>query len=65
MSTRPYETTNAALARVEADLDQLIQWAEADACHAMDNDAYDTARDDERRVRALVKARDLLKECYR
>jgi hypothetical protein len=65
MSTRPYETTNSVLRGVERELDLLIDWAEADACAAMESDAWDTARDDEKRVKALVMARELLKECYR
>jgi hypothetical protein len=65
MGTRTYATTNARLAEVIAMVNELIDWAEADAEHALDNDAPDTARDDRRRAKTLRRARELLKACER
>lgn len=65
MGTRPYATTNARLAETLAIVDELISWADADAEHAAENDAPDTARDDRQRARTLRKARALLAECER
>jgi hypothetical protein len=59
------ETTNTRLACVCSDIRELICWAEADAEHARENDAPDTARDDTRRARNLERALKLLQECKR
>lgn len=65
MTTRPYLTTNAALAAVEASLEELIGWADADAEHALENDAPATARDDFRRATNLRRALELVRESKR
>lgn len=65
MGTRTYETTNAKLAVCLATLDQLIAWAGADAEHAAENDAHDTANDDRWRAGTLARARTLIAQCER
>lgn len=59
------ETTNGKIAETLSHVDALIGWADADAEHATENDAPDTARDDRRRARALRKARALIAGCVR
>jgi hypothetical protein len=59
------ETTNGRLIETRKQIDQLVEWADADADHAEDNDAPSTAKDDRRRARKLRKARALLDECLR
>jgi hypothetical protein len=59
------ETTNGMLATVCRDIETLIIWAEADAQHARENDAPDTAADDECRATMLRNALKLLEECKR
>jgi hypothetical protein len=65
MGTRTYETTNAKIASVLAEVNVLIEWAEADAQHAKENGASDTAKDDRRRARNLKRARFLIAHCER
>jgi hypothetical protein len=62
---KTYETTNAKLATVRADLEELIRRAKADAEHARENDSPYTARDDMRRAQNLEKALKILRECER
>jgi hypothetical protein len=59
------ETTNGRLAKVRADIKELIDWAWADADHAAENDAPDTAEDDKQRARLLHQALKLLDKCER
>jgi ribosomal protein L17 len=61
----PIETTNGKLAKVRADIEELIDWAWADADHATENDAPDTAEDDKQRAKLLHQALKLLHECER
>lgn len=65
MGTRTYETTNEKIDEALAVVDQLIAWADADAEHAAENDAKETARDDRRRAKELRRARGLIAECER
>lgn len=65
MGTRPAETTNGKLAEVIAEIDTLIAWANADAEHAEENDAEETAADDRCRAAQLKLAKQLLKSCER
>ncbi len=64
-TTRPYATTNARLAEALELVDEMIGWAEADAQHAAENDAPDTAKDDRYRANRLRKVRELLTACER
>ena len=64
MSTRTYATTNERLSEVITMVDELTDWAEADAKHALESDAPDTAKDDRTRARLLKKARSILGECF-
>lgn len=59
------ETTNEKLEHVQAEIKILIQWAEADAEHAAENDAPYTSRDDKIRARILHRALALLDTCRR
>lgn len=59
------ETTNGKLAKVRDDVLELIEWADADSQHARENDAPETAKDDERRAKTLRKVNALLGECWR
>jgi hypothetical protein len=65
MSTRPYATTNQRIADALAVIDELIGWAQADAEHAAENDAMETAKDDRWRAMTLHKARVLIEKCQR
>lgn len=65
MGTRTCETTNGLLAITLTHVDRLIEWADADAEHAYECDAFDTAKDDRRRAKTLRKARDLIAQCER
>ena len=65
MGTQTYQTTNEALGVVTAQIIELIGWADADAEHARENEAPDTARDDFRRATDLRKALKLLEGCER
>jgi hypothetical protein len=65
MATRSYVTTNEALAECLAALDELIGWAEADAQHALENDAPSVAADDRARAKALRAARRIVATCER
>ncbi len=58
-------TTNQKLEQVLTELDRLIQWAKADAEHAEENDAPDTAADDRLRAKLLTDAWDLVSGCGR
>jgi hypothetical protein len=59
------ETTNGKLAEAMAMIRTMIEWAEADAEHATENDAPDTAADDRYRALHLRRALKLLEECHR
>lgn len=59
------ETTNGKLREVMAEVQTLINWAQADAEHAAENDAPDTAEDDRYRVKLLLGALKLLEGCQR
>lgn len=59
------ETTNGKLAEVMAEVRVLLDWAQADAEHAAENDAPDTAADDLYRVSMLRGALKLLEGCTR
>ncbi|WP_157113138.1 hypothetical protein [Bradyrhizobium embrapense] len=59
------ETTNGKLAEVSTQIEELIRWAEADAEHARENDARQTARDDRSRAAKLRKALALVRACER
>ena len=59
------ETTNGKLLEVITEVRILITWAEADAEHAAENDAPDTAEDDRYRVKLLLGALKLLEGCQR
>lgn len=65
MTTRLYKTTNAKLIDCLVMLDELISWADADAQHAAENNAPDTARDDRKRGERLRRARLLVQRCER
>ena len=47
------------------EIDVLISWAEADAEHAQENDAEETAADDRFRAANLRVAKILLQDCER
>ena len=49
MTCHTYTTTNERLQDALTVVDELIGWAEADAEHASESDAPDTARDPSRR----------------
>jgi hypothetical protein len=53
------------LATVCKDIEALIIWAEVDRQHALENDAPDTAWDDECRANMLRNALKMLEECKR
>lgn len=59
------ETTNGALENVKSLVRGLIQWADADAQHASENDARYTAKDDFQRATILRKVLKLLEQCER
>jgi hypothetical protein len=42
-----------------------MDWAKADAEHATDCEAYQTADDDRQRLSNLIEARRLLQDCKR
>jgi hypothetical protein len=65
MTTRPYATTNARLDEVCEMVEELIGWAIADAEHAAENDAPETAKDDLKRAYMLQIAQVALKGCRR
>lgn len=65
MGCHTYETTNEAIDKVSGKIRELIDWAEADAEHAAENDANDTARDDRRRARNLKRALAIIENCRR
>ena len=65
MTTRPYATTNARLEEACVIVEELVNWAIADAEHAFENDAPDTGRDDLRRASRLGRALAILMECKR
>lgn len=65
MATRLYVTTNAALDAALSVVDVLIDWAKADAQHAEENDAPNTAADDRWRAKRLEHARILIEQCKR
>jgi hypothetical protein len=65
MGTRTIATTNKALAHCLEVLETLIEWAEADAEHAFENDAPETAKDDLRRHHVLRIARVLVASCQK
>jgi hypothetical protein len=58
-------STNEQLNKVIQQVDELISWAEADAQHADENNATDTAEDDRWRARTLRRAKSLLIICER
>lgn len=62
---KDYATTNARVDEALAIVEELIEWADADAEHAHDNGARDTERDDRRRSNILVRVRALLRDCKR
>ena len=64
-NTRTIATSNEALAKVKAQVQELIGWAEADAQHAAENDAAFTSADDKRRAKLLKQALKLLEQCER
>ena len=59
------ETTNGKLLEVITEVRILITWAEADADHAEENDAPDTAKDDRYRASLLRGVLKLLEGCTR
>lgn len=59
------ETTNGLLEKVRLQLEELIEYAEADAQHARENDALTTARDDMTRARKLREALRQVEGCKR
>lgn len=59
------QTTNAKLEQVLSEIDTLIGWAEADAQHSRENDAFNQARNDELRVGFLRQAKTILEGCGR
>lgn len=63
--TEPALSTNDLLARVKADLQSLVLWAEGDAACSRDSEAPEQARNDERRAKALLKALDIISTCTR
>ena len=65
MTTRTDQTTEHYLKGVLADLRALIASAQADAQHALDNGALDTAWDDEVRAMMLTNALRMLEDCKR
>lgn len=65
MASHTYATTNARIAECLTILDELIGWADADAEHAAENGAKQTALDDRWRARNLRKARRNIECCTR
>lgn len=65
MTCKTAETTNARLAEVRRSVTELIEWAEADAQHARESDAPETAEDDVTRANQLRTVLHLLEECDR
>ena len=65
MTTRPYATTNARIVEALEIVDELINWALADAEHAAENDAPATARSDRARAGGLRRCRIILENCTR
>jgi hypothetical protein len=65
MTCRPYETTNTRLERILSEIEELIRWAQADADHAAENGAPDTAQDDLLRADLLRQAHELIAGCGR
>lgn len=59
------DTTNGRLARVLADLDELINWARADAEHSAESGADAQSADDSARVRVLETARQYVRMAQR
>lgn len=59
------ETTNGKIQEVLAELRVLADWADADAQHAAENDARETAKDDRCRARELRRAIDIVAKCSR
>lgn len=59
------EATDAKIDKVMADVQELIAWAEADAQHADEHDAPDTAEDDRLRAKALRRVLTTLDDCKR
>ncbi len=64
-SAKTVETTNGKIDQLIEELDVLIQWASSDKEHALDNDATDTADDDQVRINNLLNAKELILDSKR
>ena len=58
------QQTDAVLRQIEAAVEELIKWADADAAHAKANGAPGVAREDARRAARLRRVKSILLTCY-
>jgi hypothetical protein len=65
MTCKTVDNTNQIVEMVATRIESLIGYAEADAQHARESDAPETARDDMWRAQQLHKALRHVRECKR